>query len=66
MFWLGLIGILLLVVIALCAVALVDWARLAVGALNNVSELLLDQRRWPAAHTTLKTGFKTGNSDRAN
>ena len=66
MFWLGLIGILLLFVIALCAVALVGWARLTVGALNTISELLLEQRRWPASSSTLKPGFKTGNSDRAN
>ena len=66
MFWLGLIGILLLVIIAFCAIACVGWLRLAVGALNNISELLLEQRRWPASSSTLQPGFKTGNSDRAN
>lgn len=66
MFWLQLTAVFLLAFIALCMVALVGWARLAVGALNNISELLLDQRRWPAAHTTLKTGFKTDNAERPN
>ena len=66
MFWLGLIGILLLVVITACAIACVGWLRLAVGALNSIAELLLEQRRWPASSTTLKSGFKSGNSNRAN
>lgn len=66
MFWLGLIGILLLAIIALCAIVCVSWLRLTVAALNTISELLLEQRRWPASSTTLKPGFKTGNHDRTN
>ena len=66
MFLLVLASVILLAINVLCTVALVSWARLAVGALDNISELLLEQRRWPASSTTLKPGFKTGNHDRAN
>lgn len=66
MFWLQLTAVILLGFIALCVVALVSWARLAVGALNTISELLLEQRRWPASSTTLRPGFKTDNSNRSN
>lgn len=66
MFWIELIGVVLLAIIALCAVALVGWVRLVVAVLNTISEILLEQRRWPASSSTLKPGFKTGDSDRAN
>lgn len=66
MFWLQLAAVVLLGFIALCAVALVGWARLAVGGLNSVAELLLEQRRWPASSSTLKPGFKIGKSENAN
>ena len=66
MFWIELIGILLLAVIAFCAIACVGWLRLTVAALNTISELLLEQRRWPASSSTLKPGFKAGKHDRAN
>ncbi len=66
MAWLLLTIIVLLGFIALCTVTLVGWARLAVGALNTISELLLQQRRWPASSSTLRPGFKTGDSDKTN
>ena len=66
MFWLGMTAVVLLVFIVFCMVALVGWARLAVNALNSIGELLLEQRRWPAPSTTLRSDFKTDNSKRPN
>lgn len=69
LFWaivIAVIAVVLLVFIGLCALALVGWARLAVGVLNNISELLLEQQRWPASNSTLRPSFKTDNSHRAN